>query len=114
MRTPPTTPTRRSVCSILELLARARRRRCPTKKSGRRRAPQRLDVGFLLVGPEVQRAAPERRKTGTEDHARIDQVGAVHDLFVAATLAFANQRIDQFAPQPLQLEGVIGLLRLGL
>ncbi len=62
----------------------------------------------------MQRAAAERRKAGAEDHAGIDQVGALDDLLVAHPLAFADQRIDQLAAQPLQLELVVGLLGLGL
>ena len=36
--------------------------------------------------PEVQRAAAERRKAGAEDHAGIDEVGALHDALVAHAL----------------------------
>ena len=75
---------------------------------------QYLDIRFRFVGNEVQRPATEGRKTGSEDHTGIDQIGALHDALIAHAFAFADQRVDQLATQPLQLELVVGLVGLGL
>src|SRR4029079_9467944 len=80
----------------------------------RRGAPEHLDVGLLLVGLEVQRAAAEGREAGAEDHPGVDEVATLDDLLVAHALVLADQRIDQLAAQPLQFELVVGLLGNGL
>src|SRR5262245_37675376 len=88
-----------------------------TPQSLRRGASEHLDVRPLLVGRKVQRPAAERRKARAEDHAGIDEVGALHDALVAHLLGLADQRVDQLAPETLELElvpGLLGLVLLGL
>src|SRR5215471_21819353 len=125
MRTPPMTATRLRVWSMvppqgaplgIELIDDGEARQ-GLPLSGpllRSCATQRGDVRLLLVGLKVQRAAAERRKASAEDHAGVDEIGALDDLLVADLVRLLDQGSDELTPQPFELERIEGCLRLSL
>ncbi len=59
-------------------------------------------LGWALA-QVMQRTAPERRESGTEDHAGIDQIIAGDDAIFGAGRAFFQVGLHQFQPQRVQI-----------
>src|SRR6185437_16487376 len=59
-------------------------------------AARRQHLVRLLV---MQRAATERRESGPENHAGIDEIGGLDDALIERTLRFRDHRLDEFTPE---------------
>src|SRR6516165_12772531 len=123
MRTPPTTATRRKLCSMHHSLgctpAPQPARVAPAgaahpRRLFRRAAVQHLDVGLALVLAKMQRTAPVWGKARRKNDAGVDQVGAGDDPLIERLLRLCDQRLDELAAKALHVEAVIGRWRLAL
>ena len=61
----------------------------------------------------MKRTASERSKARSKYHSSIDKVGILNDFFVETFLTFLKQRLDELAPESVQLI-IIELSRLAV